>query len=181
MILEANAEGIHLDFEGINDHTSVSNFYLADYNISFELRAAAYKQSAETVTFSNPPSPETIVYSNTSFNMMHSSGFSDALSFYYSNNQSTIVTVFDASNNTLASLTIESTGNTDPNAPDSWQQIILPFDGVATRVEFGGDTLYDNIHLGTLEIPTLSNSLKLLLALLLAFISIKHLYRKKYV
>ncbi len=179
-ILEAKYEHILLDFEGINSTPSpVGSFYNAKYGIIFDDHVGAY--SHNDYDFSNEPSSETIIFSFSTFSMTKSSGFTGTLSFYYSNNKNTSVTIFDASNNILSSVTIGSTGNTDPNAPNSWKHISLSFNGNATHVKFGGDTLYDNIRLGSVDVPALSDALKLLLGLLLAFISIKHLYRKKYV
>ena len=180
LMMTLNAKAELLDFEGINDHTSVGDYYLASYDISFDLQAAAYTQSAATKAFDNPPSPETIIYSSSTFEMHKPSGFTDSLSFYYSNNTATTVTIFDAFGNPLAPpQTITPTGNpTPPAAPDSWQRIIIPFTGTATRVEFGGDTLYDNIYLGSVHVPTLSNIFKIFLLLLFAGISIIRLQQR---
>ncbi len=175
-----NLKAISLNFEGINDHTSVSDYYLATDDVSFDSQAAAYTKSAATVTFDNPPSPETIIYSSSNFNMHKPSGFSGALSFYYSNNTSTTVTIFNASGSPLATpTTIVPTGNpSPPAAPNAWQHITIPFSGTATRVEFGGDTLYDDIHLGSVNVPTLSSIFKIFLLLLFAGISIRRLQQR---
>jgi hypothetical protein len=177
LVLNLKAE--LLDFEGIADHTSVADFYLSNYQITFDSQAAAYTQSAGTRPFLNPPSPETMVYSTSTFNMTKSSGFADVLSFYYSNNSDAVITIYDASGVALATKTISPTGNpTPPEAPNSWEHVTIPFSGTATRVEFAGDTLYDNIYLGSVDVPALSSFFKMLLMLLLAGVSLKHLYRR---
>jgi hypothetical protein len=179
VVLTLSIKAELLDFEGIADHTSVADFYMATSQITFDSQAAAYTQSAGTRPFLNPPSSETMVYSTSSFNMIKSSGFTDTLSFYYSNNADAIITIYDASGTALATKTISPTGNpTPPAAPDSWLQVIIHFSGTATRVEFAGDTLYDDIYLGSVDVPALSSFFKMLLMLLLAGVSLKHFYRR---
>ncbi len=168
---------ITLDFEDIHTTPSpISNIYEASYGITFDSNVGAY--SHDDYPFSNEPSPQTVIFSLTSpFQLYKPSGFSDSLAFYYSAKNSSPITIYDSNNNILASTTLPPT----PNVPNAWQFVSIPFDGVATRVKFQYITLYDNIQLGNIAVPLLSDNLQYLLILLFAVASLQYMYKKHHV
>jgi len=176
-LLQTDSAAISLNFEGMpTTPTPVTDFYESSYGITFESNVGAYNHT--DYEFSNEPSFETIIFSLTSpFHMYKPSGFTDALSFFYSAKNSSPVIIYNAEGTVLASVILPPT----LNVPHAWDHIVIPFEGVATRVQFEYITLYDNIQLGAVDVPLFFEGAYLLLALLLFFLSLQYMYKKHHV
>ena len=173
-----HAEGmaVSLNFEGMgNTPVPVADFYESTYGITFSSNVGAYNHT--DYEFSNEASAPTIVFSLTSpFQMYKPSGFTDALSFFYSAKNHSPIVIYNAEGAVLAATTLPPT----PNTPNAWEHIIIPFEGVATRVEFAYITLYDNIQIGAVGVPLGSETAYLLWVLLLFALSLKYMYQPRH-
>ncbi len=170
------AAKIVLDFEGIGDLESVSDFYnggvsLAnttgtDYGVSFTDDAFGIIDSDVDIlnfsgNFANEPSGNTtlIFREGGAATMNVADGFKSSFFLFYSSSAPAIVNIYDGldgTGNLLASLVLETNYNNncagDPFGDwCQWDQIGTTFKGTAKSVVFEGPrefTFYDNITLG---------------------------------
>ncbi len=174
-LLQTQSSAVLLNFDGIHATPSpVADYYESTYGVTFESNVGAYNHTDHE--FSNEPSSQTIIFSLTSpFYMYKPSGFSDALSFFYSAKNSSPIVIYDAEGTVLASVTLPPT----PGVPNAWEHIVIPFEGVATRVQFAYITLYDNIQLGAVAVPLFVDAASFLLVLMLFWLSLHYIHKPR--
>ena len=174
-ISASQASAVVLDFEGLQDHESILNYYNggtgglgssygADLGVTFSANAEAIidADAGGSGEFANEPSPDTVLHWHTGSNVVMNvlGGFDTGLSLFYSSGAAATVKIYDglnATGNILASLDIIAQGNDgcvgDPNGTFcNWTAIGTSFIGIAYSVSFGGaeDLIgYDNVTIGS--------------------------------
>jgi len=170
---EENRGVIVLDFEGLGNVDAIEGFYSGgssnqgysgpDYGVEFSDNALSIitnLATGGTGNFSNNPSGVTVLFFQTGQPFMNvPEGFDTAMSFFYSSfDQPGSIAIFDELNgqgNLLASASFPALG-TDPDLPNLfniWEPVLVPFNGIAKSVVFGGvqDQIgFDDITLGSL-------------------------------
>ncbi len=175
----AQAAVVVLNFEGLQDHEAVNDFYNGgtgslgssgtNYGINFSTNSLAIIDAdapGGTGNFANEPSPSTILFflSGGAATMNVAAGFTTGFSFFYANDTTLVgsVTVYDglnATGNVLASLVLPlaGVGLGDPNGGTFgvWLPVGVAFNGTAKSVDFAGSQNqigFDDVTLGS-EIP----------------------------
>ncbi len=167
LVIPRNDQPALLNFEGVENLDPVSGFY-SDRGISFSPNALgiistdaldALGRSDELGgNFAPPPSGTTaLTYGEDSAIVMNvNGGFDNQLSFFYAspfvNHTVTLYDGLEASGNILASIPLSTTSaGSLPHAYGAFEQVILPFAGVARSVSFGNISnklILDDIFLG---------------------------------
>jgi hypothetical protein len=175
MAAEAHATVV-LTFEGLQNQEQILSYYDGghgslgsvfpgpNYGITFDSNSLASisKAAGGTGNFSepSPPGSTTALFfggAASSGVMDVTSGFTGALSFYYSAVGAGSVTVksgLDGTGNTLATLTLPDTLNNGPSGSffNMWDQLSVSFAGTAESVVFSGTVNgigFDNITVGS--------------------------------
>jgi len=160
-----------LTFEGLQHLEEVLNFYNGGtgsmgssgphYGVAF---GGAIAGIEDLSNFTNEPSPVTAItfLSGGSTIMNVASGFTGSLSFWYSSvDFNGSVNIFDGLNgtgNVLATVPLPALGSdgTSGRPFDRWQQVVVPFVGVAKSADFSGATNrigFDDITFSNLNPP----------------------------
>jgi len=162
--------GALLDFEGLGNQESVLNFYNGGFGGSgsgpgpaFGTTFTANGLSLTGGNYSNNPSPPTILFwvsgANTFLN--RAQGFTDQASFFYSAafnpGSVTLHSEINGGGTLLATVQLPITPTLPPGTPsfNNWQQVIIPFAGIARSIGFGGTQNgigFDDVVLGNLDV-----------------------------
>ena len=171
----SQASAVVLDFEGLQDHESILDYYNggtgslgssygADPGVTFSTNAEAIidADAGGSGEFANEPSPDTVLHWHTGSDVVMNvlGGFDTGLSLFYSSGAAATVKIYDGLNGTgnlLASLDVIAQGNDgcvgDPNGTFcNWTDIGASFSGIAYSVSFGGTAdliAYDNVTIGS--------------------------------
>ena len=164
----ASSAVVTLDFEGIDDLTSVGSYYNGgggtNYGISFsdDTLAIVDSDAGGSGNFANEPSASTVMFFLDSNNAVlnYAAGFDTGFSFWYSSATAATVTIYSDENKTgsvlgTIDLAAQHTQNCagDPNGTFcNWTNIGTTFAGSAKSIDFGGTanfTAYDNITFGS--------------------------------
>lgn len=171
LALQAHANPILLDFEGIGSGAAINNFYNGgtdsqgnsgtNYGIGFGSNALALTESDPSANFSGEPSAETIMFFLTGSAVLnYAPGFDVGFSFYYTTvNFAAQVRVYDglnATGNLLGVIDLAALGpGPDPaNSFSNWAIGSLAFAGTARSIDFGGTVNqvgFDNITFGSTD------------------------------
>lgn len=180
----ASTTVIQLDFSGVGNEAQIGNFYNGgfdsagnqgtDYGVVF----SAELVGLEGVSFAGEPTPPSVMVLAAESGFLNiDAGFSQGLSFYYSNidfaGQVDIYDNLDATGSLLGSLHLDELGlGPIPGSPYSnWQAVSLSFSGIAKSIRFSGEPEeigFDNLTLGSLNpaipaVPEPSSGIQLLL------------------
>ncbi len=174
LVAAPNAGAVTLDFEGLQDFEQIQDFYnggagsLGSVGPDFDIVFGPYAigqvdlDAGGSGMFANEPSGDTILAGvSPSYYMDVLPGFTEGISFYYSNSQGSIglgsVEVWDdfgGTGNLLAStglLPHTGTGHGDPTGEffSVWRFVELEFSGTARSVVFGdnGRVAFDDVTL----------------------------------
>lgn len=160
-----------LDFEGATGFGAVQDFYNGgtdsngasgtNYGISFDEFAQAYTlASVDPGTFSNAPTPETVMAAaggNAALNV--AAGFSGTTSFYYSAIEDTTVDVWSGLHGTgtvLATFVLTANDAACGGGWCQWDKISVDFAGIAKSIQFGstvGTAGFDNVEVAPVPLP----------------------------
>jgi hypothetical protein len=160
-----SATPVTIDFEAPASFASIADFYSAQ-GVSFGLDALAFQQ--DMITFSNAPSPIGVMAAvGPDATMNVASGFTGAVSFFYSAPADTTLHVWSDLNGLGTQMGVFSL-SANSSAYDSWTQVSLNLgNGVAKSITFGegAATLaaFDNVTIAA--VPEPSEALMLALGL----------------
>ncbi len=173
----AFAAPVTLDFEGATSFYSVDGFYNGgtdaagvtgtNYGISFTGDAVALSNDGtgsgtNGEFFTHAPSPGTIMTPVGADAVLNSNdGFTDLVSFYYSTNADTTVTVYDALNATGSVLyTFNLLANATSGCSDSafchWESASTQLTSLAHSIQFGAAANvagFDNVSVAPVPVP----------------------------